>query len=57
MTSGLKRKGGEAEKIKAPKLRAMHAVVIHQSDTVKLVVFVVNGDEHVVRVTDPTGVK
>ena len=30
-------------------------MTIHQGDTVKLIVFVVNGDEHDVRVTDPDG--
>lgn len=30
-------------------------VTIHQGDTVKLIVFVVNGDEHDVRITDPDG--
>lgn len=30
-------------------------VAVHQGDTVKLIVFVVNGDEHDVRITDPEG--
>lgn len=30
-------------------------VTVRQGDTVKLIVFVVNGDEHEVRVTDPDG--
>ena len=30
-------------------------VTIHQGDTVKLIVFIVNGDKHDVRITDPDG--